>query len=73
MDVYEAIYSRRIVRDIKEQPVKDEIIEKIISAGLYAPTHDHLRNWEFGVLKDKKIKKMRFNLSKTELNHSLRY
>ncbi len=56
MDVYEAIYSRRIVRDFKEQPVKDEIIEKIISAGLYAPTHDHLRNWEFVVLKDKKDK-----------------
>ena len=56
MELYEAIYSRRIVRDFKDEIVPDEIVKKIINAGLQAPTHDHLRNWEFIVIKDKKEK-----------------
>lgn len=30
--------------------------KKIIDAGLQAPTHDHLRNWEFVILKEKEDK-----------------
>ena len=56
MDLYEAIYKRRIVRDFKEKSVPDETLKKIIDAGLQAPTHDHLRNWEFVILKDKEDK-----------------
>ncbi len=56
MDLYEAINKRRIVRDFKNEIVSDKVLEKIISAGLKAPTHDHLRNWEFVILKDKKDK-----------------
>ena len=56
MELYDAIYSRRIVRDFKEQTVPDDILEKIINAGLQAPTHDHLRNWEFVIIQDKKDK-----------------
>ena len=56
MDLYEAIYKRRIIRDFKDKKVPDEIIEKIINAGLQAPTHDHLRNWEFVIIKDPKDK-----------------
>ena len=44
MELYEAIYKRRIVRDFKDKSVSDEILEKIINAGLQAPTHDHLKN-----------------------------
>ena len=50
MELYEAIAKRRIVRDFKEDDVPLETIEKIIGAGLKAPTHDHLRNWEFVIL-----------------------
>lgn len=42
MELYEAIYKRRIVRDFKDEIVSDEIVKKIINAGLQAPTHDHL-------------------------------
>ena len=56
MDVYEAIYKRRTTRDFKNKTVPDEIIRRIIDAGLQAPTHDHLRNWEFVVIKEKKDK-----------------
>lgn len=56
MELYDAIYKRRIVRDFKDKTVPEEVVERIINAGLQAPTHDHLRNWEFVVLKDKKDK-----------------
>lgn len=56
MDIYDAIYNRRITRDFQDKIVPDEILEKIIKAGLQAPTHDHLRNWEFVILKDKQDK-----------------
>ncbi len=56
MDLYEAIYNRRIVRDFTDKIVPEETLKKIINAGLQAPTHDHLRNWEFVILRDKKDK-----------------
>lgn len=34
MDLYEAIYNRRIVRDFKDKTVPEDILEKIINAGL---------------------------------------
>ena len=56
MDLYEAIYKRRIVRDFKDKTVPEETLKRIIDAGLQAPTHDHLRNWEFVILKEKEDK-----------------
>lgn len=46
MELYEAIYKRRITRDFKNKKVPYEVLERIINAGLQAPTHDHLRNWD---------------------------
>lgn len=56
MELYEAIAKRRIVRDFKDEDVPPATVEKIIGAGLKAPTHDHLRNWEFVVLHGKEEK-----------------
>jgi len=56
MELYDAIYKRRIVRDFKDEVVPEEILKRIINAGLQAPTHDHLRNWEFVIIQDKKDK-----------------
>ena len=56
MELYEAIAKRRIVRDFKDADVPLETVEKIIGAGLKAPTHDHLRNWEFVILRGKEEK-----------------
>lgn len=56
MELYEAIYNRRVTRDFKDKIVPDEILKRIIDAGLQTPTHDHLRNWEFVILKNKEDK-----------------
>lgn len=54
MNVYEAIETRRTIRDFADKPVEMAVIEKIIDAGLKAPTNDHLRQWEFVIVNDKR-------------------
>lgn len=53
MNIYEAIKARRTVRDFEDTPVELPVIERIIDAGLKAPTNNHLRQWEFVVVNDK--------------------
>ena len=53
MDVYEAIFARRTVRDFQDREIDLESIERILDAGLHAPTNNHLREWEFVIVNDK--------------------
>lgn len=53
MELFEAIHKRRTVRDFVKEEIEDEVIKKIIEAGLCAPTNDHMRDWHFIVIKDK--------------------
>lgn len=53
MNVYEAIAARRTIRDFEERPVAMPVIEKIIAAGLKAPTNNHLRQWKFVIVEGK--------------------
>ena len=55
MDFYETINSRHIVREFESTPVDDGTIKRIISAGMKAPTNDHMRDWNFIVIRDKNI------------------
>jgi nitroreductase len=52
MDVYEAIATRRTVRDFEDRPVPFEVLRRILDAGLKAPTNDHMRKWHFVVVND---------------------
>lgn len=52
MELYKAINERRTVRDLQDKEIPADIIQRIINAGLKAPTNDHLRNWEFVVITD---------------------
>jgi nitroreductase len=53
MDVYEAIYARRTIRDFQDKKIEMDLIKKIINAGLQAPSNDHMRQWEFVIVNDK--------------------
>lgn len=55
MELYDAITKRRTIRDFDNIPVGDEVIERIIEAGMKAPTHDHMRDWQFIVITDKAV------------------
>ncbi len=54
-DFYDVVNARRSIRDFDNESIEDEIIERIISAGMKAPTNDHMRDWHFIVIKDKNI------------------
>ena len=62
MDIYEAIEKRRTVRDFEDKSIDPKIIKKILSAGLEAPTNNHLREWEFVIVNDKKERSRVLNL-----------
>ena len=62
MELYEAIDNRRTVRDFEDKIIDMNIIKRILSAGLKAPTNDHLRSWEFVIVNDKKERSRVLNL-----------
>lgn len=53
MELYEAIEKRRTIREFEDRTIKPDTIKKILSAGLKAPTNNHLREWEFVIINDK--------------------
>lgn len=53
MDFYEVLEKRRTIRDFSDKEVPDEVLEKILSAAFKAPTNDHLRQFEFIVVRGK--------------------
>jgi len=52
VDVYEAMSARKTIRDFAPRIIDLSIIKKIISAGMMAPTNNHMREWHFVVLQD---------------------
>jgi len=55
LDVFEAIKGRRSVRKYKADPVPEELIEKILEAGRWAPSGSNIQPWEFIVINDPKV------------------
>jgi len=53
MEFYDVINARRSIRDFTDEPVDMEAVRRILSAGLKAPTNDHMRHWEFVVMTDR--------------------
>ncbi|MBS4760027.1 MAG: nitroreductase family protein [Clostridium sp.] len=62
MELYEAIEKRRTIRDFENKPVEIDTIKRILSAGLKAPTNNHLREWEFVIINDKNERSRVLNL-----------
>lgn len=55
METIDAIMSRRSVRKYKADKISDELIEKILAAGMQAPSAMNEQPWHFIVIKDRKI------------------
>ena len=52
MEFYEVVKTRRTIRDLQDTPIPEDVLRRILEAGMQAPTNDHMRNWEFVVLTD---------------------
>jgi nitroreductase len=57
MNFYEAVETRRTIREFQPKPVEEEKIARVISVGLKAPSHNHLREWEFILVKEHEQRK----------------
>lgn len=53
MEFNEVLEKRRTYRDYSDREVSDEILNKVISAAFKAPTNDHLRQFEFVIIRGK--------------------
>ena len=51
MEFYEVLEKRRTYRDFSGREVSDEILKRVIGAAFKAPTNDHLRQFEFVVVR----------------------
>jgi nitroreductase len=55
MQINEAIFGRRSVREYTSQPVDDQTIHELIEAAVYAPSALHQQPWTFAVVRDQKM------------------
>ena len=56
-DVFEVMSTMRSMRRLKPDPVPDELINKILQAGQWAPSGGNNQTWRFLVVKDPETKK----------------
>lgn len=55
MEFYEVINKRRSIRQFEDKEIPREVLERILDAGLKAPSSNHQRRWELVTLTDKNI------------------
>lgn len=56
MDIFECIKGRRSIRSFSNDPISDDDINKILEAGIWAPSAGNMQAWEFVIVRDKKLR-----------------
>lgn len=54
MEFYEAVNNRRTVRDFENKQISQEVLKRVLAAGLKGPSGDHLRDLHFVVVQGEK-------------------
>jgi nitroreductase len=68
----EILKERRTTRKFKSEQLKDEEIEAIIEAGLYAPSAHNQQSWHFTVIQNKELIKDLNTATKNELKNKVK-
>ena len=55
-DLFEIIRTTRSMRRLKPDPVPNELIRRILEAGVCAPSGGNMQRWRFLVVRDPKVK-----------------
>jgi nitroreductase len=58
LDVFEAIYNRQSIGNVKPDEVPRAVIEKLLSAAVQAPNHHKVRPWRFFVISGESRRKL---------------
>jgi len=53
MEFYDVVRKRRTVREFRPDPVPEEVLRRVLEAGLRAPSNAHLKPWSFVLLRDR--------------------
>ncbi|MGE0200673.1 MAG: nitroreductase family protein [Candidatus Melainabacteria bacterium] len=56
MDLATLMQTRRSIRAYEDRPVPEAVMEKILEAGLWAPSGKNMQNWRFFVLTGQRVK-----------------
>ena len=56
--LFEAMYTQRALRYLKTDPVPDDLVQKVIEAGIRAPNGGNSQQWGFVVIKDEATKRV---------------
>jgi len=67
MNTIEAIKSRRSIRKFKNKPVPKNLLQKIVEAGIYAPSSMNRQPWRFAVVTNSDIRQTLVQEAKSEL------
>lgn len=56
MEYYDVVNKRRTIREFSDREIPGDKIKRILEAGLKAPTYNHLREWDYILVKDNFIR-----------------
>jgi len=59
MDVYEAVTSRRSVRGFTDEPVPQEVLERVLSAAAWSPSGSNIQPWNIYVVTGERLAELK--------------
>lgn len=71
MNILQLIKKRRTIREYLDKPIPEEVLNKIIEAGTWAPSAHNLQPWKFIVITDKDIIESLANILSNPSNNIL--
>jgi len=62
VELKDAIFARRSIRDFQTEPVPRELIKEILEAGIRAPSNSNRQPWEFLVITGESLKGLKLEI-----------
>lgn len=57
LEFYEVVKKRSVIRDFKPDPIPEDVVRRILEAGIRAPSGEHKQPWEFIWVKNPELRK----------------
>ncbi len=57
MEFYEAVRRRSAIRIFKPDPIPEDVVRRILQAGMQAPSGEHKQPWEFIIIKNQGLRR----------------